>query len=137
MKKLRILIADDINIIAESYKKIVLKKDNIEVVAISNNGEDEYNKIIALKPDIVITDNQMPKMNGIEVIQKILDSNIEKKPKFILVTGDISLFVKYNKLNISILYKPVKEESLLRRLDDIEDQMRNNEDYIKNEKITN
>lgn len=137
MKKLRILIADDINIIAESYKKIVLKKDNIEVVAISNNGEDEYNKIIALKPDIVITDNQMPKMNGIEVIQKILDSNIEKKPKFILVTGDISLFVKYNKLNISILYKPVKEESLLRQLDDIEDQMRNNEDYIKNEKITN
>lgn len=132
MRKLKVLIADDINVIAESHKKVVLKKDNIEVVAISNNGQDEYDKIIELQPDIVITDNQMPKMNGTEVIQRILDSNIMKKPKFILVTGDrdFSLYVKYSKLNVSILYKPVSEESMLNLLDDIEVQMEVNENNI-------
>lgn len=132
MKKLKVLIADDINVITELHKKVVLKKENMEVIAISNDGQDEYNKIIELNPDIVITDNQMPKMNGTDVIQKIVDSNIQKKPKFILVTGDrnFSLFVKYSKLNVSILYKPVSEESMLHLLDNIENQICKNEDYI-------
>lgn len=122
MEKLKVLIADDIEVIAEFHKNAVLKKQTMEVIGIANNGQDEYDKIIELQPDIVITDNQMPGMNGTEVIKKIFDSNIENKPKFVLVTGDrnFSLFVEYSKMNVSILYKPASEEKLLDLLDKIE-----------------
>lgn len=115
MEKLKVLIADDIEVIAKSHKSTVLKKQTMEVIGISNNGQDEYDKIIELKLDIVITDNQMPGMNGTDVIKKILESNIENKPKFVLVTGDrnFALFVEYSKMNVSILYKPANEEKLL------------------------
>ena len=73
MKKLKVLIADDIDVITEGNKKIVEKNSNIEVIGIANDGNEEYELILKLKPDIVVTDNQMPKMNGIEVIEKILN----------------------------------------------------------------
>lgn len=128
MEKIKVLIADDIEVIAESHKRVVSKKQTMEVIGISNNGQDEYDKIIELKPDIVITDNQMPGMNGTDVIKKILDSNIENKPKFVLITGDrnFSLFVEYSKMNVSILYKPVSEKKILDLLDEIEIELNEN-----------
>lgn len=88
MRKLKVLIADDIESIVKKNKEIVEKNENIEVVGLAYNGKEEYDMILELKPDIVISDNQMPKMNGIEVVQKILNSDLAYPPKFILVTAD-------------------------------------------------
>ena len=88
MEKLKVVIADDMQVIAENNKRIATLFDNIEVVGIANNGQEEYDMIMELKPDLVITDNQMPIMNGIDVIKNIVNSNISKKPSFVLVTGD-------------------------------------------------
>ena len=89
MEKIKVLIADDVQVIAESNKKIAQTFENIEVLGIAKNGQEEYNMIEELMPDLVITDNKMPVMNGIEVIEKINKSSISKKPKFILVTADL------------------------------------------------
>ncbi len=98
MNKIKILIADDMKPIAEVNRIIASKIENVEVIGIANNGQEEYDMILELKPDLVITDNQMPNMNGIEVIEKIANSNIEHKPKFIVVSGDSSIEF-YNKCN--------------------------------------
>ena len=95
MRKLKVLIADDIEIIAKTNQLLAEKNDSISVIGLAYNGQDEYDMIIELKPDIVITDNQMPKMNGVEVAEKIIKSNLESIPKFILVTGDYGL--EFNK----------------------------------------
>ena len=68
--------------------KIAEKNESIEVIGIAYNGQQEYDMILELKPDIVITDNQMPIQNGIDVIEKVYNSDLVYKPKFILITGD-------------------------------------------------
>lgn len=95
MRIKRVLIADDIEVIAKTNQLIVEKNDSVSVIGLAYNGQDEYDMIIELKPDIVITDNQMPKMNGVEVAEKIINSNLESIPKFILVTGDYG--IEFNK----------------------------------------
>ena len=79
MEKIKVIIADDIQAIVESNKRIVASFDNVEVIGTAYNGQDEYDMIINLQPDLVITDNQMPIMNGIDVIKNIVNSNISKK----------------------------------------------------------
>ena len=122
MNKIKVLIADDIEVIAKSYKKVVENNEKIEVVGLANNGQQEYEMILELKPEIVITDNKMPILNGIDVIEKIHNSNIDNKPNFIIITGDIdySLMKKCNELgNIRMLNKPVTDDKILYALDEI------------------
>ena len=65
-QKIKILIADDINKIAEDNKNIVSQNENVEIVGIASNGQEEMEMILEFTPDLVITDNKMPIINGIE-----------------------------------------------------------------------
>lgn len=117
MEKLKILIADDVNELAEILKKVLQKDEKIEVIGIANDGQEEYDKIIELQPDLVFTDNQMPKMTGIEVIEKTNNEPIiTKKPEFVLVTGDIdyNIYKKAYEFNIyTVINKPYSEDKIL------------------------
>ena len=93
MEKVRVLIADDNRNIAENIQKIILQKDKFELLGIANDGEEEYTMITNLNPEIVFTDNQMPKMNGIDVIKKVHESDLENKPKFVMITSDANKFL--------------------------------------------
>ena len=114
MEKLKVIIADDMQVIAENNKRIATLFDNIEVVGIANNGQEEYDMIMELKPDLVITDNQMPLMNGVDVIEKIVNSSISNKPQFILVTGDTGEVVRkaYNLGVLRVVSKMSSEREL-------------------------
>ena len=114
MEKLKVVIADDMQVIAENNKRIATLFDNIEVVGIANNGQEEYDMIMELKPDLVITDNQMPLMNGLDVIEKIVNSSISNKPQFILVTGDTGEVVRkaYNLGVLRVVSKMSSEREL-------------------------
>lgn len=122
MEKIKVLIADDMQMIAENIKNIILKNENFEVVGIAANGKKELDMIHTLKPDIVFTDNQMPEMNGIDVIENVYKSELDIKPKFILVTGDTDreLYNKCAELDvITVLNKPISSDRISYLLDDI------------------
>lgn len=46
MDKIKVIVADDMNIIAENTKKIIEEIPDIEVIGIANNGKEEYELII-------------------------------------------------------------------------------------------
>lgn len=83
---LRLLIADDEKMIRESISTLIdWKSLNIEVVAVCKNGLEAYDAILDKYPDIVLTDIQMPKLSGLELIQKITQNH--DNIQFIILSG--------------------------------------------------
>jgi len=68
----RILIADDEPIIRADLKEL-LEELGYEVVAEAGDGLEALNLIEKIKPDVVILDIKMPKMDGIRVAGEIAD----------------------------------------------------------------
>ena len=63
----KVLIAEDDRASQDLYKRI-LPNGNIFIVGIANNGEEAINlyRFLGGEPDIIVMDNQMPIMNGME-----------------------------------------------------------------------
>lgn len=136
-KKIKVIIADDIQKIAEMNKEIAMRNDNIEVIGIAYNGKEELDMILKLNPNLVITDNKMPEMTGLEVIEQIKNSNIENKPDFILVTGDsgLELNKKCMELGVfSIVNKLLGERDLMYSIEEYVTYLENTNMQIKTER---
>ena len=124
MRKLKVLVADDIEIIAKSYERTLSENEKIEIIGLAYDGQEEYDIILEQNPDIVITDNKMPKLNGVDVIEKIHDSDLDYIPKFIIITGDADpiLLNKCNELGVvRVLIKPISNDKILYAVDEVID----------------
>lgn len=86
--KVKVEILDDMKILADNLAAKVLKNENVEEVFVEYNGEDGLTSILNNSPDIIFTDNQMPKKTGMELIEELKYYTFEQKPKIVLVTGD-------------------------------------------------
>jgi two-component system chemotaxis response regulator CheB len=71
-KKIRVLIVDDSILFREVLVRGITSDPEIEVVATATDPFDARDKIIAYEPDVMTCDVEMPKMSGIEFIQKLM-----------------------------------------------------------------
>lgn len=65
----KVLLVEDDNLIQEMYETI-LKLRNFEV-ELASDGVEGLEKTRALKPDVILLDVMMPKMNGLEMLEKL------------------------------------------------------------------
>ncbi|QFT88886.1 Chemotaxis response regulator protein-glutamate methylesterase [Bacillus sp. THAF10] len=72
MKKVKVLITDDSIFMRKLLSDMLSKHPSIEVIATANNGLDALNKINDFAPDVVTLDVEMPKMDGLEALKKIM-----------------------------------------------------------------
>ncbi len=84
-QKLRLLIIDDSKLINEKLRELLSEIKNLEIVDEALNGFEGVEKYWKYKPDIVILDIKMPKLNGIEVLQNI--RRINSPVKIIVLTN--------------------------------------------------
>ncbi|HEX3073864.1 MAG TPA: response regulator transcription factor [Ignavibacteriales bacterium] len=75
MEKIRILIADDHAILRDGLKMALKTDPAMEVIGEAENGEIAVMLEQELRPDIIVMDVDMPKMNGIEAVRAIKKSN--------------------------------------------------------------
>jgi len=68
---IRILIADDHDIVRAGLRRILEAHANWEVVAEAGDGKDAIRKAVETKPDIVVIDYSLPMLNGTEVTREI------------------------------------------------------------------
>lgn len=88
MSELNIAIADDNPQTLGFLQNILEGEEDFRVVGKADNGEDAYQMIVNTKPDVVLLDVIMPRMDGISVMEKVRTSNsLEKTPAFIMVTA--------------------------------------------------
>jgi DNA-binding NarL/FixJ family response regulator len=63
---IRIVIADDHELLRSGFQVLLRKQNQVEIVAEAVDGMDLLNKVREHRPDVVVTDIQMPVMDGIE-----------------------------------------------------------------------
>ena len=71
-KKIRVLIVDDSIMFRQAISRVLSSDKNIEVVATAIDPFDARDKILQYKPDVMTCDVEMPKMNGIEFIRRLM-----------------------------------------------------------------
>ena len=120
MAKTKILIADDNERMANTLKDLISSQDDMEVVATAADGIDAVEKINMLKPDVVLLDIIMPKLDGLGVIERIrTQDNQEKIPEFIVISGIGQDVVTENAFELGAAYyilKPFDNEVVLSRI---------------------
>jgi len=67
MKSIKVLLVDDHQIVRDGIFALLIKEHDIEIAGEASNGDELFEKLKFIKPDIVILDISMPKMSGIEI----------------------------------------------------------------------
>jgi len=81
---IRVLIVDDSLFIRTILRDLLKNSLDIEIVGTAVNGIDALAKIADLKPDIVTLDIEMPRMNGLEVLEALQKERV--RPKVIVLS---------------------------------------------------
>jgi PAS domain S-box-containing protein len=105
-----ILLVDDNKTDRLLYSKILKNITPDYNVEIASNGKEAMEKIIKSPPALVITDHNMPGMNGIQLVQEIQKLEVKSKPPIIILSGDIdrTAIHDYGLLGIDYIFqKPV------------------------------
>jgi len=71
LDKIRILVADDHGVVREGTRRILEQEEDLSVVAEAADGEEAVRLATHFKPDVVVMDIAMPKMDGIEATKRI------------------------------------------------------------------
>lgn len=73
MAQMKVIVVDDEPSYRKALERTVALIPECELVAVSEDGESAFEAIKKLRPDVVLTDISMPRMNGIELTDKITD----------------------------------------------------------------
>lgn len=111
---MNVFIADDEQLVLEGLKQIIdWESLGFSICGTAMNGQDALNKILSLRPELVLLDIRMPKMNGIEVVKNAMESGFSGK--FIILSGlsDFKLAQTAMRYGVDFyLTKPIDEEEL-------------------------
>jgi DNA-binding NarL/FixJ family response regulator len=94
---IRVLIADDEQLVRAGLRMIIEATDGIDVVGEATDGADAIAQSRQLDPDIILMDVQMPKLNGIDATRH-LSSGAAGRPRIIVLTTFSQSEVVYNAL---------------------------------------
>jgi two-component system, NarL family, response regulator NreC len=75
MSKIRVLVADDHRILRDGLCALIELVADIEVVGEAANGREAVDKVLELRPDVVVMDIEMPVMDGLAALRRIRKQN--------------------------------------------------------------
>jgi CheY-like chemotaxis protein len=90
-KVCRLMICDDHKIMRQGLAKLLQFEPDMEIVAEAEDGQQAVENAAKLKPDIIIMDVNMPKFNGIEATEKILDNDSHVKVIGLSIHRDVAV----------------------------------------------
>lgn len=134
---LTVVIAEDEQKVGQLINKLILWDElDLHLVSIVDNGKDAFDFVCSEKPDIVITDIRMPKMDGLELIRRTRELNINTK--FIVISGYRFFEYARSALKYGVedyLLKPIKQEELNQILKKISTDKKNDINQQKDQII--
>ena len=90
----KIMIADDHSMIREGLKSLLELEGDIEVIAEAEDGVDCLEKLKVYTPDVLLLDINMPRKNGLEVLQSLKSSRSKVKVLALTVHNEVEYLMK-------------------------------------------
>ena len=91
---IKIMIADDHSMIREGLKSLLELEGDIQVVAEAEDGIDCLEKLKICTPDVLLLDINMPRKNGLEVLQTLKSSKSKVKGLVLTVHNEVEYLMK-------------------------------------------
>ena len=121
-EKISILIADDNAEFAKTLTNYIEKEEDMQVVGIAKDGNEAVSMIKNVQPDIAILDVIMPHLDGLGVLEKVLEIDIPKKPTCIMLSAVGQDKITQRALELGANYyvvKPFDISLLMKRIREI------------------
>lgn len=120
MRKIKVHIADDHQLLIDGIEAVLSSEENIEIVGSSLNGEDVLNWFASNEADILILDINMPKVDGIAVLQSFVKSGFQQKVIVLSSYDDAKLIKEVLKIGANgFLAKKCAGENIVEAINDV------------------
>lgn len=91
---IKVMLVDDHVLMREGIKQLLEFGGTIEVVGEAGDGEECLEKLLSVKPQVLLLDINLPKMNGIEVLKEIKQRKIDVKVLILTVHNEVEYLLK-------------------------------------------
>lgn len=112
---INIMIVDDHSMIREGLKQLLELDGDMRVVEEASDGVECLEKIGTAKPDVLLLDINMPRMNGLEVFAKLKEKKIKTKVLVLTVHNEIDYLLKAVEIGINGYLLKDSESSELKK----------------------
>ena len=112
---IRIVLAEDHSLVRAGLKALLERAGDIQVVGEASNGQEAIDRLQELKPDVLVMDIMMPRLNGIQAAEHIRDLKIQVHILIISMYTDKGLVHQALQSGVKgyVLKTSVSEELLL------------------------
>jgi len=116
---LKVLVVDD-QFSVRQMTRLSLEKIGVRLIHEAENGQEALNKALAQPLDLIISDFNMPEMDGMTLLRAVRGHQAIRKLPFILITGrgDRELVVKAAQAGVNnYVVKPFDEATLRQKME--------------------
>ncbi len=114
MGKITVVLADDHVLMRKGLKKILEMEEDIEVIGEASDGAEAIEEVLDKKPQVVLLDINMPKLNGIEVTKTLKKKGVDTQIVILTVYDDREYLLELIKLGISgYVLKDIEPQGLI------------------------
>ncbi len=118
-EKINILLADDNLDFCNVIKNFLNAQEDMHVMDVAKNGIEAYEKIVDLKPNVVLLDGIMPELDGIGVLTKMNEAKLQEMPVVIMLSALTQEKITSEAINLGADYymaKPFDMDFLVTRI---------------------
>ncbi|MCD8141358.1 MAG: response regulator [Planctomycetaceae bacterium] len=105
---IRVMVMEDDRAAMDITCRYVEKVDGFSIVGRAYDGNEAKAMVLRLDPDLIILDNDMPKKNGMELLEELRRENHAVSTLFLTATSDLEIIARAEALGIvDYLVKPI------------------------------
>ncbi|HHY45991.1 MAG TPA: sporulation transcription factor Spo0A, partial [Firmicutes bacterium] len=117
--KIRVMAAENNRDLCEVLQTLIEGEEDLEWVGAAYDGVEAVEKIVKLNPDVVLIDMIMPYLDGMGVLARLNEMNLDKRPRIIILTAfeEETMVRRAVRLGADYyLLKPFDKASLISRI---------------------
>ena len=122
---IKVMLVDDHTLFRKGLAELLEQRGDIKVAGIAGNADDAMRLLAETKPDVVITDLNMPRMRGFDFLRHVRRLGLAPRYTFVLtsVRNQEELMEIFREGVDGILLKPFQAEDLIQKINEIRERL--------------